>query len=113
MMIICLLYTMSCMVLNSLDPTLTVDNVTGVMEKVTDGGREEVWSWFLGDDLFTDINSKCSSERELLHTWSDIYINCRHNSSWEHLAYRLYQMVETAAVEEVQYYLNPRGIYNM
>ena len=109
MMIICLLQCHAWCVLNSLDPTLTVDNVTGVMEKVTDVGREKVWRWFLGDDLFVDISSRCSSEKELLHTCSDIYVNCHPDSSWEYLADGLYQKVETAAVEEVRSYLNPRG----
>ena len=113
MMIICLLQCHAWCVLNSLDPTLTVDNVTGVMEKVTDGGREEVWGECLrgrfGGSLFVDIKSKCSSEKELLHTCPDIYVNCHPHSSWEHLACGLYQKVETAAVEEVRSYLNPRG----
>ena len=109
MMIICLLQCHAWCVLNSLDPTLTVDNVTGVMEKVTDACREEVWRECLGGGLFVDINSKCSSEKELLHTCSDIYVNCCHDPSWEHLAYVLYKMVETTAVEEVRSYLNPRG----
>ena len=108
-MIICLLQCRVWCVSNSLDPTLTVDNVIGVMEKVTDDGREKVWSRCLGRGLCADINSKCSSEKELLHTCSDIYINCHHDSSWEDLARRLYEEVEIAAVEEVQSYLNPRG----
>ena len=96
-------------VLNSLDPTLTVDNVTGMMEKVTDGGCDEVWRWWFSDYLFMDIKSKCSSEKELMHTCSDIYVNCHPDSSWEHLARGLYEKVEAAAVEEVRSYLNPRG----
>ena len=109
MMIICVLKCHAWCVLNSLDPTLTVDNVTEVMEKVTDGGREKIWSRCFKDDLFADIKSKCSSEKELLHTCPDIYVNCHPDSSWEHLARVLYQKVETAAVEEVRSYLNPRG----
>ena len=109
MMIICLLQCHAWCVLNSLDPTLTVDNVTGVMEKATDGSREKVWGKCLGADLFVDIKSKCSSEKELLHTCSDIYVNCHPVSSWEDLACVLYQKVETTAVEEVRSYLNPRG----
>ena len=109
MMIICLLQCHVWCVLNSLDPTLTVDNVIGVMEKVTDGGRRKVWRECLGGNLFVDIKSKCSSEKELLHTCSDIYINCHLESSWEHLARGLYLEVEAAAVEEVRSYLNPRG----
>ena len=95
--------------LHSPDPTLTVENVVGVMEKVTDDGRVNAWSGLIGSDLFKDITSKCSSEKEILYTCSEVYINCRHDSSWEHLARGLYQKLETAAVEEVRSYLNPRG----
>ena len=94
--------------LHSPDPTLTVENVVGVMEKVTDDGRVNVWSELI-DDSFDDITSKCSNEKEILHMSSDVYVNCYVDSSWEHLARRLYDELETAAVEEVRSYLNPRG----
>ena len=100
------------------DPSLTVEAVLGVMEKVTDGRAEEVWRrlfWrniILGDDLFEDISSKCSTKRELMHTCADIYVNCDPDSSWEWIACRLYHCEETAAVEEVQSYLNPRGRFS-
>ena len=95
--------------LHSPDPTLTVENVAGVMEKVTDDGRVNVWYQLLGVDLVIDINSKCSNEKEMLLMCSDVYVNCCVDSSWEHLARKLYYELETAAVEEVQSYLNPRG----
>ena len=97
------------------DPSLTVEAVLGVMEKVTDGMAEEVWrrlfgrDIILGDDLFENINSKCSTERELMHTCADIYVNYHPDFSWEDLALVLYLCEETAAVEEVRSYLNPRG----
>ena len=96
------------------DPSLTVETVLGVMEKVTDGRAEGVWRrllrhGILDDDLFEDISSKCSTERELMHTCADIYVNCCPNSSWKNLALALYHFEETAAVEEVRSYLNPRG----
>ena len=95
--------------LHSPDPTLTVENVVGVMEKVTDDGRGKVLSRLLGVDLVTDINSKCSNEKEMLLMNSDVYVNCFIDSSWERLACELYYELETAAVEEVRSYLNPRG----
>ena len=92
------------------DPTWTTENVIGVMEnKVTDGGAMEVWGRLIDDDLFEDINSKCSTERELVHTCADIYINCDPDSNWEKVAHVLYSTQETAAVEEVRSYLSPRG----
>ena len=94
------------------DPSLTVETVLGVMEKVTDGRAEEVWRRLIFDDLFEDISSKWSTERELMHTCADIYINCDPDSSWEDVASGLYCLEETAAVKEVRSYLNPRGRFS-
>ena len=95
--------------LHSPDPTLTVENVVRVMEKVTAVGHGNVLSRLLDVDLVTDINRKCLNEKEMLLMCTDVYINCCYYSSWEHLARELYQELETAAVEEVRSYLNPRG----
>ena len=95
--------------LHSPDPTLTVENVVGVMEKLTDDGHVNVWRQLIGGDLLTDITSKCSNEKEILHMCSDVYVNCFVDSSWEYLACELYDELETAAVEEVRSYLNPKG----
>ena len=94
------------------DPTLTVENLLGVMEKVTDGRAEEAWRELIGDSRLKDIKSKCSTEKELVNTCADIYVNSCPYSSWEHVADRLYCEEETAAVEEVRSYLNPRGRFS-
>ena len=95
--------------LHSPDSTLTVENVVGVMEKVTDDGRVNFWSQLIGGNLLADITSECSNKKETLHISSDMYVNCCVDSSWEDLARGLYYTLETAAVEEVRSYLNPRG----
>ena len=79
------------------------------MEKVTDGRTENFWWRLTGENVLADIKSKCSTKRELMHTCADIYVNCRPDSSWERIARGLYRKEETAAVEEVRSYLNPRG----
>ena len=94
------------------DPTLTVENLLGVMEKVTDGRAKEVWRELIDGDVLEDISSKCSTERELVSTLVDIYVNCNPDSSWEEVASRLYHKGETAAVEEVRSYLSPRGRFS-
>ena len=91
------------------DPTWTTENVIGVMEKVTDGGAMEVWRELINEALLKDINSNCSTERELVHTCADSFVNCCPDSSWEWVARGLYKAQETAAVEEVRSYLSPRG----
>jgi hypothetical protein len=82
------------------------------MEKVTDGRAEEVWGRLIGSTVLEDISSKCSTERELVNTCADIYVNCKADSSWEEVALALHREVETAAVEEVRSYLNPRGRFS-
>ena len=94
------------------DPTLTVENLLGVMEKMTDGRAEEVWRGLVEDRKLEDIKRKCSTEKELVNTCADIYVNCHPESSWEHVADGLYHEEETAAVEEVRSYLNPRGRFS-
>ena len=89
------------------DPTLTVDNVSHIMEKVKEELRPQVW-----EDLSPAIRGiikaeKYSNERE--HEYADLYVNCKFNSSWEHLAKTLYRHHQVAAVEEVRSYLPPRG----
>ena len=89
------------------DPTLTVDDVRHIMEKVKDGLRPQVWeelSPAIGGIIKTE---KYSSEKD--HTYADLYVNCKWNSSWEHLARSLYHHHQVAAVEEVRSYLPPRG----
>ena len=99
-------------ILSPSDPTLTVENVLGVMEKVTDGRAEKIWRRLIGSTVLKDISSKCSTERELVNVCADIYVNCDPDSSWEGVALGLHHEGETAAVEEVQSYLNPRGRFS-
>ena len=82
------------------------------MEKVADGGAEAVWSGLISSIMLEDISSKCSTERELVDTCADIYVNCVPDSSWERVALGLYRKGETAAVEEVRSYLSPRGRFS-
>ena len=91
------------------DPTLTVENLLGVMEKVTDGRAKEVWGELT---MLEDISSKCSTERELVNSCVDIYVNCNPDCCWEEVVSALYHEGETAAVEEVRSYLNPRGRFS-
>jgi hypothetical protein len=82
------------------------------MEKVTDGRAEVVWRGLITSTVLEDISSKCSTVRELVNTYADIYVNCELDSSWELVACRLYREGETAAVEDVRSYLSPRGRFS-
>ena len=77
------------------------------MKKVKVELRPQIWedlSAAIGKMIQTE---KYSSEKD--HTYADIYVNCKSNSSWEDVASSLYRHHQVAAVEEVKSYLPPRG----
>ena len=94
------------------DPTLTVDNVSRVMEKVEPKERQEILKEVVVvDDIFDTIHSsgQYSTALEVETAAVDIYVNCDPHSSWVYLARSLYHHHQVAAVEEVRSYLPPRG----
>ena len=89
------------------DPTLTVDNVSRVMKKVTGELRPQIWG-YLSPAIGRVIRGEgYLSEKD--PTYADLYANCKSNSSWDDLARSLYGYHQVAAVEEVRSYLPPRG----
>ena len=102
------------------DPTLTVENVGGVMEKVVVYKRRQLWERIIGKEenlsipnltleIVDDIYRSHSSEKENTHACSDVYVNCHPESSWEHLTSRLYEEDEMTAVDQARPFLPPRG----
>ena len=104
------------------DPTLTVENVTRAMEKVTVDKRRRVWEWVLGDkergvlgeEVLTkgavkEIYSSHSSEEEKLHSCAGTYANCKPDSSWKKLIQELYNWGGMAAAKEAKAFLQQRG----
>ena len=90
------------------DPTLTVDNITHVMEKVEPKVKTEVWMGACDYQMeMNNIEELCTSGKE--DECADFYVNCILHSSWERLAKSLYRHHQVAAVEEVRSYLPPRG----
>ena len=80
------------------DPTLTVENVGQVMEKVEPKVKMQVWK------SLEVIQEKYSTDSEKETTYVDIYVNCHPYSSWEEVAKELYQHQQVAAVDEVRSY---------
>ena len=87
------------------DPTLTVDNVGGIMEKVEPKVKKQVWvDVGMGKDKMKELYMSGKEDE-----CTDLYVNCNPYSSWERLARSLYHHHQVAAVEEVRSYLPPRG----
>ena len=99
------------------DPTLTVDSLVGVMDKMTsdEGKRRKVWRKVLWwgsrtpSSYLDEVYTKYTTDKEKTHACSDIYINCRPESSWEHLTSLLYKEDEMTAVDQARQFLPPRG----
>ena len=95
------------------DPTLTVESLVGVMEKITsdEGRRREVWERVLALNYFTpsayldEVYSKYTTANKKTHALADIYINSRPDSSWQHLIRILYDESEMEAVKEAKPFL--------
>ena len=100
----------------STDPTLTVEKVTEVMEKVKVDKRRQVWdrvqTWRYGLRRASPVDqlySSHSTEKEKNLSCSDTYVNCRPEASWEHLTTLLYEEDEMTAVDQARPFLPPKG----
>ena len=93
------------------DPTLTVENVVGVMEKVAVERRKKVWSgWdILPGPQLEEIYQKYSTEGQRIHACADFYVNCRPHSSWTHLHLGLYGWNEMTAVRKAKTFIPQTG----
>ena len=92
------------------DPTLTVDNVSRVMEKVELKVKAQVWVDACDAEMEREkMEEVCMSGKD--DECADLYVNYIYNphSSWEYLARSLYRHHQVAAVEKVRSYLPPRG----
>ena len=95
------------------DPTLTVKNVTRVMEKVTVDKRRRVWEEIFNHHrLIQEIYSSHSNEEEKLSSCANIYVTCAPSISWEELVQELYDCGEMAAAKEAKAFLQHKGGFN-
>ena len=95
------------------DPTLTVENVTRVMEKVTVDKRRRVWAEiFNHSQVIEEIYSSHPREEERLHSCADTCVTCAPSICWEELVRELYDCGEMAAAKEAKAFLQHKGGFN-
>ena len=98
------------------DPTLTVDNLVGVMKEVSSDKerRRVVWTGLLEyrtpDSYVDEVCTKYTGV-EATHTLADVYVNRRPESSWQHLLQTLYREGEVAAAKEAKSFLPKSGVW--
>ena len=93
------------------DDSLTVDNVTKVMEMVTADRIMEVWRR-LGvlESLVKMITGNLSTTKEKTRACVDLYLNCSpYEPSWKDIASALYERGELAAAKEAKSFLQQNG----
>ena len=98
------------------EPTLTVDNVVGVMSEVTSGeekcrvvwGDLLPWRYATLAHYLDEVYTLCKSD-EGTHTLADVYINSSPESSWQHLHQTLYREGEMAAAKKASSFLQQNG----
>ena len=93
------------------EPTLTVENVAGVMEMMKVEERMEVSSWedIVPYSQLEEIYQKYSTEEQRIHACADIYVNCHPHSSWTHLHQGLYRENEMTAAKKAKTFIPQTG----
>ena len=93
------------------DASLTVDNVTKVMEMVTADRIMEVWGELgVPESLVKMISGNLSTTKEKTRACVDLYLNCYpHVPSWEDIISGLYYCDEMAAAREAKPFHHQNG----
>ena len=92
------------------DDSLTVDNLTKVMEMVTADKIIEVWGRLdFPESLVTMITGNLSTTKEKTQACVDLYLNCHPDPSWKAITSRLYLHGEMAAAREAKPFHHQNG----
>ena len=93
------------------DDSLTVDNVTKVMEMVTADRIMEVWGELVvTESLVKIITGNLSTTKEKTQACVDLYLNCSpYEPSWESIVSVLYKCGEMAAAREAKTFYHQNG----
>ena len=91
--------------------SLTVDNVTKVMEMVTADKINEVWERLdVPKSLVKMITGNLSTTKEKTQACVDLYLNCSpYEPSWKDIASALYECDEMAAAREAKTFYHKSG----
>ena len=96
---------------DTIDPTLTVENVYLAMSMISDKGWRAVWTWgaMLQASMLDAVEAQLLSTEEAHRTCATLYIRYSPKASWQHLSRVLYQNEQDQALGVVKSYLPPKG----
>ena len=91
------------------DPTMIVDNVTQILNKIPGDKWEEVMGigglgipW----PLLIEIQRRYSTDTEKNHACADYYMNCHPEAEWEHLTAGFYNKKELSLARESKSFMS-------
>ena len=90
------------------DPTITVDNVTQVFNKI-EGDKSEVMGVHnigIPKSVIEEIERRSSTDREKNKAYANYCVNCHPDTSWEDLTGVLYWKNELAAARESKSFMS-------
>ena len=92
------------------DPTMTVDDVTQVFDKIK-GNKEKVmmagWRLDIPSPLIDEIMERSYfTESEKSRAFADVYVNVHPNPSWEHLTSVMYIWEEFSSARESKSFMS-------
>ena len=93
------------------DSTMTVDNVTQILNKISGDKWEKVMGAHRGGleipmPLLEEIQKRYSTDTEKNHACADYYVNCHPQAEWEYLTARLYVTEEFALARESKSFMS-------
>ena len=108
----CMCPTLSVYVRNSAppDPTMTVDNVTQVMDKI-EGDKWEVIGGIVGNSIvpthqLKEIQRKYSTDTEKTRACAAYFVNYHPDPSWKEFAIHMYYKKEFTAARESKSFMS-------
>ena len=88
------------------DPTMTVENVTKVLNKIEGDKWRVMGGLDIPRPLLEEIKRRYSTDADQIHACADYYVNYHPNASWQHLTWELYRRNELAAARESKSFMS-------
>ena len=88
------------------DSTLTVDDVTKVINKI-EGDKWKVMGWLgMPESLWKEIERRYSTDSEKSRACADYYVHVHPDPAWHHLTRALHMMKEYTAARESKSFMS-------
>ena len=88
------------------DPTMTVENVTKVLNKIEGDKWRVMGGLDIPRPLLEEIKRRYSTDADQIHACADYFVNYHPNASWRFLTSSLHSKVELAAARESKSFMS-------